>query len=290
MKKLLFILLLSSAMWAKILVVSSVAPVSFLAKKIAGDNVKIHTLISGDAHNYEPKPSDMKAIAKAKIFLAIGVEFERVWLKKFQSKNLLIAKLDENITKIKSEHEHGHDHDHDHEHEHEHDHDHDQGHELDTHIWLDPINAKIIAKNIANALIAVNSEHKSLYEQNLNKLLNELDELDNYAKTELAGLKRRAFIVYHPAWGYFAKRYNLEQISIEKSSREPTISELASIIKNAKDTGVSAIFASPQYSKRSAEAIAKEINAKVVLIDPLGADYFIALKNAIKAFKSANSN
>ena len=276
MKKLFFILLLSSAMWAKILVVSSVAPVSFLAKKIAGDNVKIHTLISGDAHNYEPKPSDMKAIAKAKIFLAIGVEFEHVWLKKFQSKNLLIAKLDENITKIKSEHEH------DHEHEHE--------HELDTHIWLDPINAKIIAKNIANALIAVNSEHKSLYEQNLNKLLNELDELDNYAKTELAGLKRRAFIVYHPAWGYFAKRYNLEQISIEKSSKEPTISELANIIKNAKDTGVSAIFASPQYSKRSAEAIAKEINAKVVLIDPLGADYFIALKNAIKAFKSANSN
>lgn len=274
MKKLLFILLLSSAMWAKILVVSSVAPVSFLAKKIAGDNVKIHTLISGDAHNYEPKPSDMKAIAKAKIFLAIGVEFERVWLKKFQSKNLLIAKLDENIAKIKSEHEHEHGHE----------------HELDTHIWLDPINAKIIAKNIANALIAVNSEHKSLYEQNLNKLLNELDELDNYAKTELAGLKRRAFIVYHPAWGYFAKRYNLEQISIEKSSKEPTISELANIIKNAKDTGVSAIFASPQYSKRSAEAIAKEINAKVVLIDPLGADYFIALKNAIKAFKSANSN
>ena len=270
--------------WAKILIVSSVAPVSFLAQKIGGENVELHTLISADAHNYEPKPSDMKIIAKADVFLAIGVEFERVWLEKFKAnaKNLLITKLDENITKIKQEHSHNHENDHDHDHDHE--------SELDTHIWLDPLNAKIIAQNIANTLIKINAQNQKIYEQNLNALLNELDELDNYAKTELAGLKKRAFIVYHPAWGYFAKRYDLEQISIEKNAKEPKINELASIIKDAKKHGVSVIFTNPGYLGHSPQVIASQIGAKIIQIDPLSNDYFNALKHAIKAFKDANSN
>lgn len=278
MKKIFFIFVLASMAWAKILIISSVAPVSFLAQKIGGENVELHTLISADAHNYEPKPSDMKIIAKADVFLAIGVEFERVWLEKFKAnaKNLLITKLDENITKIKQEHSHDHDHDHE--------------SELDTHIWLDPLNAKIIAQNIANTLIKINAQNQKTYEQNLNVLLNELDELDNYAKTELAGLKKRAFIVYHPAWGYFAKRYDLEQISIEKNAKEPKINELASIIKDAKKHGVSVIFTNPGYLGHSPQVIASQIGAKIIQIDPLSNDYFNALKHAIKAFKDANSN
>ncbi len=276
MKKIFFIFVLASMAWAKILIVSSVGPVSFLAQKIGGENVELHTLISADAHNYEPKPSDMKIIAKADVFLAIGVEFERVWLEKFKAnaKNLLITKLDENITKIKQEHSHDHDHE----------------NELDTHIWLDPLNAKIIAQNIANTLIKINAQNQKIYEQNLNALLNELDELDNYAKTELAGLKKRAFIVYHPAWGYFAKRYDLEQISIEKNAKEPKINELASIIKDAKKHGVSVIFTNPGYLGHSPQVIASQIGAKIIQIDPLSNDYFNALKHAIKAFKDANSN
>ena len=278
MKKIFFIFVLASMAWAKILIISSVAPVSFLAQKIGGENVELHTLISADAHNYEPKPSDMKIIAKADVFLAIGVEFERVWLEKFKAnaKNLLITKLDENITKIKQEHSHNHENDHD--------------HELDTHIWLDPLNAKIIAQNIANTLIKINAQNQKIYEQNLNALLNELDELDNYAKTELAGLKKRAFIVYHPAWGYFAKRYDLEQISIEKNAKEPKINELASIIKDAKKHGVSVIFTNPGYLGHSPQVIASQIGAKIIQIDPLSNYYFNALKHAIKAFKDANSN
>lgn len=274
MKKIFFIFILASMAWAKILIVSSVAPVSFLAQKIGGENVELHTLISADAHNYEPKPSDMKIIAKADVFLAIGVEFERVWLEKFKAnaKNLLITKLDENITKIKQEHSHDHE------------------SELDTHIWLDPLNAKIIAQNIANTLIKINAQNQKIYEQNLNALLRELDELDNYAKTELAGLKKRAFIVYHPAWGYFAKRYDLEQISIEKNAKEPKINELASIIKDAKKHGVSVIFTNPGYLGHSPQVIASQIGAKIIQIDPLSNDYFNALKHAIKAFKDANSN
>ena len=276
MKKIFFIFVLASMAWAKILIVSSVGPVSFLAQKIGGENVELHTLISADAHNYEPKPSDMKIIAKADVFLAIGVEFERVWLEKFKAnaKNLLITKLDENITKIKQEHSHDHDHE----------------SELDTHIWLDPLNAKIIAQNIANTLIKINAQNQKIYEQNLNALLRELDELDNYAKTELAGLKKRAFIVYHPAWGYFAKRYDLEQISIEKNAKEPKINELASIIKDAKKHGVSVIFTNPGYLGHSPQVIASQIGAKIIQIDPLSNDYFNALKHAIKAFKDANSN
>ena len=89
----------------------------------------------------------------------------------------------------------------------------------------------------------------------------------------LGDKKTRKFLVYHPAWGYFARTYNLEQIPIEVGGKEPTAKGILQIIEQAKNENISVIFASPQFSSKSAQVIAREIHGRVILIDPLEKDY-----------------
>jgi len=203
------------------------------------------------------------------------------------------------VEKIKFEghHEHAdHDHHHDakhehaaHEHKHEHaGHDH-HGHEhhhgeFDPHIWLDPVSVKIQAKNIAAALSEKYPENKALFEANLAKFEAKLDELDGFIKSTLANVKNREFIVYHPSWGYFAKRYDLEQIAIEVDGKEPKPAELKELIEEAEEHGVKVIFVAPQFSKKAAQTIAKESGASVVEIDQLPLDWDAELRKTAQIF------
>ncbi|OCR87506.1 ABC transporter substrate-binding protein [Campylobacter fetus subsp. testudinum] len=156
---------------------------------------------------------------------------------------------------------------------------------FDTHIWVDPLLVKIQAKNIADALIAHYPKNKALYEENLAKFQNELDMLDSYIKEQLASVENRNFIVYHPSWAYFAKRYGLNQIAIETEGKEPKPAQLANIIKEAKEENVKVIFVAPQFSKKAAQLIAKEAGANVVEIDNLAENWVESMKNTAKAFK-----
>ena len=156
---------------------------------------------------------------------------------------------------------------------------------FDSHIWLDPILVKIQAKNIADALIAHYPKNRALYEENLDKFYSELDMLDSYIKEQLNGIKNRNFIVYHPSWAYFAKRYNLNQIAIETEGKEPKPVQLANLIKEAKNQNAKVIFVAPQFSKKAAKLIADEVGANIVEIDPLAKDWVKNIKRTVDAFK-----
>lgn len=180
----------------------------------------------------------------------------------------------------------GHKHDNHHSHNHHSHNHHDEHHhhgEFDTHIWLDPINMQIMAKNIANALSKEYPEHKALYETNLNKLLLELDELDKYNQNKLSSLKGKPFMVYHPSWGYYAKRYGLKQIAVEIDGKEPKAKDLEELVEEALEHKIKIIFVSPQFSSKSAEVIAKKTNAKVYKIDQLSKDYIKQMKKMTDA-------
>ena len=276
------------ALYAEGQVSVSILPQQYFVKQIAGDAVEVNVMVGkgADPHTYEPKPKQMTALEKSDLYFAIGIEFEEAWLPKFQKSypNLKIVKTDAGVEKIKFEghHEHAdHDHhdakhehaDHDakHEHKHEHaghdhhDHEHHHG-EFDPHIWLDPVSVKVQAKNIAAALSEKYPENKALFEANLAKFEARLDKLDGFIKSTLSNVKNREFIVYHPSWGYFAKRYDLEQIAIEVEGKEP------------KEHGVKVIFVAPQFSKKAAQTIAKESGASVVEIDQLPLDWDAELR------------
>ena len=323
LKKIFFAaaLLLASELIAKPVVIASIAPVEYLAKAVGGDKIEVQSLAKGDVHSYEPKPNDMKAVAKASLFIAAGLEFEEAWIPRFKAsaKNLVVVQSDAKIAKLKEEHagHAGHDEEHGehkakdkhadhkvkddkhaghaehakHDEKHESHEEHDEEHEAhaDPHVWLNPMLAITMARNISDALIDMDKANKDFYLENFQKLMNDLLAFDESAKNELAGLKNRKFVVYHPAWGYFAAHYDLEQISIERSGKEPKIDEMASTLKMIKDENIKVIFADPNRSQKSAQILASQTGAKVELLDPLGYNLLENLKIAVRAIKDANS-
>jgi len=157
---------------------------------------------------------------------------------------------------------------------HGHDHEHDHGEEnLDPHIWLSPQRVKIQAQNIYQGLVQLDPANQAEYKQNLEQFIAEIDQLDQEIRKNLAPIQNRQFIVFHPAWGYFAKDYDLEQIPIEVGGQEPSAAELAELVKKTQTEGIKVIFAQYQFSARTAETIAREIDGEVKFIDPLAANW-----------------
>lgn len=253
----------------------TILPQSYLVRKIGGDRVKVNVMVKPGAspHTYEPLPQQLKELNEAEGYITIGDSFEKAWMDKIQSVNSQMLMIDsaQGIDKMEMiEHDH-HDHDNDH-HEGEHDHE-NHAETLDPHIWLSPQLVKIQAENIYQGLIKLDPENQAEYQQNLEKFLKEIDQLDQQIRENLTAVKNRKFMVFHPSWGYFARDYNLQQIPIEVGGQEPSASELAELIDVAKQQNIKVIFAQPEFSAKSAETIAKEINGEVLFISPLAENW-----------------
>lgn len=263
------------AVFAKVEVATSIQPVAFLIENIGGEKVSVVSLVTkgASAHTYEPKPAQMRALAKAKIYFAIGIEFEDIWVPRFKSSNrdLIVVRTDKSVDKLPSIR-----HDHDHHHAH-----------IDTHIWLSVKNMVIIARAIAKELAQIDSKNSQFYMQNLNNLESDLMSLDRSVAQKLQRYKDRSFLVFHPAWQYFANDYGLKQVAIEVAGKEPKPKELQSTIVFAKESNIKAIFAHSNQSSKSANAIAKEIGAKVIAIDPLEYNYIEMIKTLADELEGA---
>lgn len=268
----LFFLFFNSLLFAQVDIIVSILPQQSLVKEIGGDKVNISVMVKpgSSPHTYEPKPSQMRDISNADIYFSIDVEFEHNWLPKFinQNKNMLVANISKNIKKLHIDTHHHHNEE-----------------SLDPHIWTSPNNLKTIAKNIYINLVKIDKRNKDYYETNYKKLLNKIVHTDktiqNILKDTPLGTK---FMVFHPAWGYFAKQYKLEQFSIEISGKSPKPKELIYILKKAKQENIKAIFTSPEFSLKASKLIAKELNIKVIKISPLNPKWsnnLINLANAI---------
>ncbi|MGG7048972.1 MULTISPECIES: metal ABC transporter solute-binding protein, Zn/Mn family [unclassified Campylobacter] len=269
MKKIFMLLCISAvAIFAKPQVSVSIIPTKYFVEQIAGDTVDVNVMVGAgaDPHTYEPKPKQMTELEKSEIYFAVGIEFEDVWLEKFKQNypKMQVVPTQDGIELIKMV-EHGHSHD---GHAHGPHCDHHHG-EFDPHIWLDPVIVKTQAANIAKALSEKYPANKELYAKNLAKFETNLDALDKEISQKLSSIKNRKFMVYHPSWGYFAKRYNLEQIAIEAGGKEPKPAQLAELINEAKEHDIKVVFVAPNFSKKAAQTIAAQAGAQVVEVDQL---------------------
>lgn len=158
-------------------------------------------------------------------------------------------------------------------------------HGKDPHTWTSPDNVKIMAKNIYDALVEVDSINKDYYKTNYDKFIEEINQTDKKIKTILSDLpKDSKFMVFHPSWGYFAKEYGLVQLPIEVEGKEPKPKMLQKIIEEAKEQNVKAIFTQSEFSDKSAKTIANELKIKVIKETPLAKDWsenLIKMANAI---------
>jgi len=251
----------------------SVEPQKYFVEKIGGDRVKVNVMVpaGSEPHTYEPKPQQLRNLSVAEAYIIVGGDsFETAWLPRIKSVNNNLAVIDsgKGVARIKIDSAHHHHHHHHHEDEEE-----KVKESGDPHIWLAPSAVKIQAKNIYEGLIKIDPANQLEYQKNLEEFIAEIDSLDDKIETNLAGIKNRKFIVFHPAWSYFAREYNLEQIAIEVEGTEPSAAELKDLIATAKKENIKIIFVEPQFSQRSAEVIAKEIDGKVIAIDPLAPDW-----------------
>lgn len=281
-KVLFFALCLSVFAFAKVNTVVSIVPQKVFVEAIGGEFVTVEVMVlpGKDPHSYEPKPSQMKAIDAAQLYFTIGVEFEGAWMKKFvnQNKKMKIVDSSKGIEKLSLK-----ENDHD-------EHKSHKGHEghkhtgFDPHVWTNPENIKLIAKNIVEALIAFDGEHKEQFMANYTAFLAKVDAADTQVKEALKEVQKGSkFMVFHPSWGYFAHQYGLEQVAIEVEGKEPKPKVLALILKEAREEKVKAIFTQPEFSDKSAKQIADELKIDVIKISPLASEWDTNLITLAKA-------
>ena len=277
----------------------SIAPQKYFVQQIGKDQVDVQVMMpSGvDPHSYEPRPQQMIAISKAKLYFAIGIEFEKAYLSKIVSINpqIKVVHTDRGIRKIPMVAYHhkdeegelnGKENEHGAKGENPGEEDHGRS-ELDPHIWLSPPLVKIQARNILSALLEIDPSHRTIYQANYQQFISQIDKLDTELKKIFAGKQGLQFIVFHPAWGYFARAYGLDQVPIEIEGKNPKPAQLKELIEHAREKGIKVIFVQPQFSRKSAELVAKEIGGQVAFADPLAEDWLANLREVAAKFKAA---
>lgn len=250
--------------FAKPIISVSIPPQAYFLAQIAGDSININTLIpqGSDPHTFEFKPSMLATLQKSDLYLTIGLEFERQWIPKLKLSNTKILSINSSISNHCTHSHKNHNH-----------------HSCDPHIWLSPKIVKILSKNIAQILISQYPQNKSLYEKNLKTFLERIDSLHADLSAKLKHLKNRSFITYHPAWEYFAKDYNLKEISIEFEGKEPTPKILNQTLQIIKQNKIKTIFVQNGFSQKSASIIAKDSKATIWITDPLAYEWEKELLN-----------
>jgi len=321
-----FLTLFTSAN-AEIKVVTSIKPIHSLASYLMDGVTKPDLIVDGysSPHGFALKPSHAKMLQEADLIFWVGEDLENFLIKplnsiakkaekielmeikglkklKFREKNIFDGHDDhgheEDGHKEDEHDEHKHEEEGHDEHKHEeegHDEHGHEGHahgEYDPHIWLDPINAKIILSEMVEHLIENDEKNSSIYKSNLGKALKDIDKLIKDVKAELN--KDISFIVFHDAYQYFENRFNVTvlgafTVNTDVMPGAEQLSEIREIIEHDK---VSCIFSEPQFNPDIINAVAKDMDIKTGVLDPLGATldpgkglYFKLIKNMSKSFK-----
>lgn len=269
----------------KLPVFTSIIPQKYFVEKIGGQFVDVSVMVEPGAGpaTYEPKPRQMADLTKAKLYFAVGVPFENVWLKKIGAANpgMQIIYTQEGIEKHSMD---------SHNHEHEGKTDHDKDYEIkDPHIWLAPHLVMIQARNILTALINAVPGQKNFFESNYKLFINEIMDVDSEIRNIFFTGKRKSseFMVFHPSWGYFAKAYGLKQVPVELEGKSPKPAQLQKLILRAKEKNINIIFVQPQFSSKSAKVIASAISGKTAILDSLAFNWDENLKNAALQIRSS---
>ena len=331
LKKISFILSILSLLTiftpanAEIKVVTSIKPIHSLASYLMDGVGKPDLIVDGfnSPHGFSMKPSHAKMLQNADLIFWIGEDLESFLEKplnsiakkaekielieikglnvlKFRERNIFDEHDHDDHAKKEDDHDDHDDHakkedDHDDHAKKEDGHDDHEGHghgEYDPHIWLDPINAKVILKEMTEHLIENDSKNASTYKSNLDKALNDIDKLTMDVMTELN--ESTSSIVFHDAYQYFETRFNVKilgafTVNTDVMPGAEQLSEIREIIEHDK---VKCIFSEPQFNPDIIKVVAKDMNIKTGVVDPLGATlnpgkdlYFDLIRNMSASFK-----
>ena len=251
----------------------SILPQKYLVERIGGSRINVSVMVKPglSPETYELTPKQMAELRDARLYFRIGVPFESVWIQRIRDLNPQLRIIECcGVLDVAGPVDHNHAGS-------------STGFAMDPHVWTSPKNAIVLAGNIKSALSEYDPAASEYYIANYNTLVNDLDSLDAYIRRELAGIKNPCFIVSHPAWGHYAAEYGLEQISIEQHGTEVRAKELSRLIEFARQQDIHTVFVQKQFNTASARTLAREINGKIVELDPLAEDYLNNLRYVTQA-------
>ena len=278
------LLLAARAGTAAVRVAVSVPPLAEFAERVGADRVSVQTLVGPgqNPHSFEPTVRQIEDLTAARLFWRVGMPFEEAWIGRLLAQSRAPSVLDAreglDLPAVAGQAAARGANDH---------HGSAQPHGHDPHVWTSPVLVRTMVPRLAEALAAIDPANAALYRANAAAYAAELEALDAELRRTLATLKNRYFLVYHPAWGEFAATYGLEQIVIERDGKEPGARSLAELATRARRQGIRAIFVQPQSSSRSAQTLAREIGARVIVADSLARDYAGTLRELARALVEA---
>jgi zinc transport system substrate-binding protein len=235
----------------------SIFPQACFVERVAGEHAAVHVMIPKGAgpETYEPTPQQLVALSDSQFYVKVGAPgfpFEEKFLRTFLDRNpkLIVIDMSDGVIFRKG----------------------------DPHVWNSPAAVRIAAHNTEQALTAYDPAHSDEYRKNLRLFLADIDALDGEIKQALAGKKGFSFMVYHPAWGYFADEYGLTQLAIEEEGKSVSAAHIRKMIDLARGKGIRAVLVQKGFDTKSARTIASEIGGKVVEADPLERDWFSGMR------------
>ena len=253
---------------AKLKVVASFYPMYDFAKNVGGERADVAVLIPPgvEPHSFEPSPSDIRQLSEADMFILNGAGLEHSWahglIDGVGNQKLVVVEASKGVELIHAE-----------EHEGEEEHEAEEGHhdhgEYDPHVWVSPANARKQVDEMKNAFIAADPEGRAYYEANAASYGAKLDALDTAFRALLPTCKKKDILITHASLGYFCREYGCRQIPIEgvNAEGEPSPSELASIVDQARAQNVTAVYFESLISPKSAQTLASEIGAQALVFN-----------------------
>ena len=246
------------------IVFASILPLQYFTDQIVGNLYTSEVVVPPGVgpETYSPTPRQMSGMARASAYFANGfLGFEEAYMEKFQSinPNLLFVNTSAGADLIHAEsHSHGSD-------------VHEKG--VDPHTWSSPSGARIIARNIFDGMVKVDPANRAHFQANLDKLMARIDSVDKIVTAILTDIPSRKFMVFHPALGYFARDYQLEQLSIEFEGKIPTPHHVQRMVEEARNQKIAYIMIQREFDVENVEMIARETGCKIIRIDPLAYDW-----------------
>ncbi len=253
----------------KITVAVTIGPEAEFVNKICKQNAEIITMLPAGAspETYEITPKEAIKLQEADIYFAIGVAMEQNSVLNALPDNLPVIELHKSVSSVYP--------------------DLLEGEHRDPHIWLSVKRVKVMVEKITAEIILLDPDNAQFYKQNSQEYLSELNELENEIGNLFANKKERKFIVFHPAFSYFANDFSLFPFALEQHGKEITPKHLANMVDFARNNKIKTIFYQAEASARQPLAFAKEIGGEAVILNPLESNYTKNMKEMAKAIAKA---
>ena len=247
----------------------SILPQAYFVERLAANLATVQVMIPKGAspETYEPTPQQLIRLADSRLYVKVGAPdfpVEQTYLRAALNRNRAMAVVDmaAGVTLLKE----------------------------DPHVWTSPAAVRIAVENIGRTLEALDPAHREVYRGNCGAFIRDIDTLDREIRQELAGQQGRVFMVYHPAWGYFAHDYGLTQLAIEQEGKPVSAAHVRKMVDLARARGIRAILVQKGFDTKGARAIARDIGGTLVEADPLERDWLSGMRHVTALLKQILRN